>query len=547
MKTVITVIAFMTSTFCCLAQSVEDGVKFLYYEKNKSAKETLQKIVTSNPKDAKAIYWLGQAYLANEDIAGAKALYQKALTDGVNDAWIWVGMGHVELLENGDINSAKQKFEQAITATKGKKGNEDPAILNAIGRANADGNSQQGDPLYGIEKLKRAAQLDPKNLNILINLGICYLKLGTEHGGEAVEAFRNAAAINPQYAAAYYRMGKVYQSQNNKESMDEQFSKAIAADPSFAPVYIAYFLYYGERDVNVAKEYLDKYVSYADKDCKTDYFVADYLFRAGKYQESLNKTKEMENGPCKDFPRINVLYAYDYDRLGDSLQAKSYIEKFFAANPANIEPTDYVFSGKLLAKFPGSEATAARYLEKAIELDTVKANKLEYMNTLAGIYGQDSMYDKQFEVFNKIVGIKGGTPSESDFYKLSKAATDAKNCTLADSITKAYLTAYPDKPQGYSFNIAAAKMCDADTSKGLAVEPIMRYNEFLLKDTANKKKVFVNYYYLLLYYNDHANDVAKAIGILDQMLALYPEPGEEHDFALSTKAQLQKANKKPGQ
>ena len=331
-KTVFTLLALGSAFAFVAAQTVDEGIKFLYYERNKSARETLQKVVAANPKDPIATYWLGQAYLAapDYDVSSAKLLYQEALENGINDPWIWIGMGHVELLERrGDINSAKQRFEQAITATKTKRGVENADILNAVGRANASGNSTQGDPLYGIEKLKKAAQLDIKNPDIDINLGLCYLKLGNDHGGEAVEAFRDAAARNPQYAKAYFRMGRVYQNQNNKESMDEQYGKAISADPAFAPVYLAYFNYYKEKDVNVAKEYLDKYKANADKDCNTDYFVADYLFRAGKYQESLAKAQEMENGECRISERISVLFAYNYDRLGDSLKAKSYIDKFF--------------------------------------------------------------------------------------------------------------------------------------------------------------------------------------------------------------------------
>ena len=55
-------------------------------------------------------------------------------------------MGHVQILENNDVNSAKQKFEQAITATKGKAKKElnNADILNAIGRAMADGSSHTG-------------------------------------------------------------------------------------------------------------------------------------------------------------------------------------------------------------------------------------------------------------------------------------------------------------------------------------------------------------------------------------------------------------------
>ena len=187
-KTVFMILALAGITASVVAQTVEDGIKFLYYEKNKSAKETLQKVVDKKPKDALAIYWLGQAFIADKDVKGAKALYEKALADGVNDPYIWIGSAQVQLLEGGDINSAKQKFEQAITATKGKRGAENADILNAIGRANATGGSKIGDPNYAIEVLKRAQQIDKKNPDIDINLGINYLKLGSEKGGDAVEA-----------------------------------------------------------------------------------------------------------------------------------------------------------------------------------------------------------------------------------------------------------------------------------------------------------------------------------------------------------------------
>ena len=546
-KTTLTILAVAMATSFALAQTVEEGIKFLYYERVKSAKQTLEKVVASKPKDAYSIYWLGQAYLADKDVAAAKALYQKALTDGVNDPWIWIGSGHVELLENGDINSAKQKFEQAITATKGKKGIENADILNAIGRANADGSSTQGDPAYGIEKLKRAQEINKTNPDISIQLGICYLKQGTDKGGEAVEAFRDALTRNPQYAEAYYRTGRIYQSQNNLEFMNEWFGKAIVADPAYAPVYLAYFNYYKDRDVNAAKEYLDKYVANADKDCVVDYFVADYLYRAGKNQESIAKAKEMENGACKDYIRINVLYAYNYDKMGDSLTAKNYIDKFFAANPPTdkIESTDYVLDAKILAKFPGSEGTAAGALQKAIDMDTVIAHKIDYMNQMAAMYNKAKMYNEQLAVAVKLFSMKP-KPSGRDYYDITKAAMDAKNCVLADSLSKLYIAAYPDLPQGYTFSVSANKMCDADTTKGLAVEPVKNYINFLKKDVEkNRKTIYNNYYFLLVYYAQYAKDLQKGIDICDSMIALYPDPvTEENKFPTGTKETLQKALQK---
>ena len=208
--------------------------------------------------------------------------------------------------------------------------------------------------------------------------------------------------------------------------MNEWYDKAIAADATFAPVYLQYFQYYSETDVSAAKEYLDKYVANADKDCTTDFFVGDYLFRAGKYQESLQKAKEMEAGACKDFPRLNVLYAYDYDRLGDSVQAKSYMQKYFAAVSAEaIQPADYAFGGTVLAKFPEETDTAMKYLTMAVEKDTIKENQKEYMVTASKIAAQSGNYGMILSILRTSEKINGGKLSETGYFNLSKNIVDA--------------------------------------------------------------------------------------------------------------------------
>src|SRR6478609_3863708 len=131
-------------------------------------------------------------------------------------------------------------------------------------------------------------------------------------------------------------MAKIYQSQNNKDLFEQHFNNAIAADPNFPPVYIAYYNYYSTRDVNRAKEYLDKYIATADKDPNLDLLLADYLFRSAKYSESLAKTKELEAAVgSKELPKLDLLFALNYDRSGDSVQAKASLEKYFANSPVD--------------------------------------------------------------------------------------------------------------------------------------------------------------------------------------------------------------------
>ncbi len=554
-KAVVLLFAVVLAVNVSTAQTIADGIKLLNYGKNKSAADGLKKIYDANSKDPQNIYWYGQALLAQDDVKGAKALYQKALQEGVNDPFVLVGMGHVELLEGGDLNSAKQKFEQAITMsteTKGKNKNKPNAsVLNAIGRANADGGSKIGDPVYAIDKLKQAAALDLTNPDIYINIGVNYLKLGGENGGEAVKAYQEALTRDPKNARAMYSIGKIYQSQNNPDVFNQHYTSAITADPTFAPVYYSLYNYYSNRDVNKAKENLEKYVQYADKECATDYLYADYLFRAGKYQESLEKAKAMETGECKTYYQTPLLFVYNYDRLGDSIQAKSYVEKYFASVPKNkIVADNYDIAVRVLSKIAGSEQTAIDYLKLAIAGDTSVNNKSVYMNQIADLYGKLKNSTEQINWLQQSIQLKGGSMTEADYYKISDNLLKAKDYAGAMAFSQKYMQAFPTKPQPYYFNVRAAKALDTTSNPGIAVEALNQQNDYLAKDSIvanvekNKKLIFNNYYYLLKYYNDVAKDVPKAIEITDKMLALYPNVGgEENTFATQTKDALIKSTK----
>ena len=582
MKKIVTLMFAAFTAAQALVAQVPEGIKYLSYDRNKSAKEAFQKAYSANPKDAQTIYWLGQAILATDgttpatpqQLQEAKALYQKGLQEVGSDPWLLVGMGYVELLEGGDINSAKQKFEQAITAstaTSGKtKGKPNPAILNAIGRANAMLPSGKGDNMYAIDKLKLAATLDPTSADIYNNMGINYLKMGGENGGEAVKAFQEALTRDPKNAFAYYRIGKIYQSQNNKDLFEQNFNSAIGADPTFPQVYNAMFDYYASRDVNKAKEYLDKYIANADKSPENDVYLAEYLFRAQKNAESLAKLKEVEAqvGGTNNLPALNLLYAYNYDRLGDSVQAKANLEKYFANPLSKIKPEDYDLAVKVFSKFPGSETTAVGYLEKAIANDTSKVNKMAYMGQAAQLYGKAKMYPQQLEWLQKQAALKGGVMSEVDFYQVTNAAYQSKNFQQGVELAKAYMKAYPDKPQPYSFYRRSAIGLDPDTTSGAGVAYIQYLDSVYMgmDKEKYKKDIFLDEYYVMQYYlkkmsslnkspdfkvktdgtktqavEDYLAAAQKVVEVTDLMLKLYPDPADDNNkFAQNTKTDIQK-------
>ncbi len=546
-KTILSVACIVLAAAFTKAQSVDDGIKFLYYGKDKSAKDALQQAVTKNPKDGRAVYWLGQALIADQDIAGAKTVYQNALTNGVNTpdvngAYVLVGMGEIDLIQNSDVNAAKQKFEQAITQSKGKKGQDNADILNAIGRANAYGGAKIGDPAYAVDVLKRAAQIDPKNPDIDINLGINYLKMGSERGGDAVTAFQDAITRDPKYAGAYARIGNVYKSQDNKEAMEEYYNKAVTADATFAPVYYYWFDYYQNRDINAAQQYLNNYVKYADQDCNTDFFKADYLFRAGKYQESKAAADAMAAGSCSTYPKLNILYAYNYDRLGDSANAKSALDKYFASQTAgtDIDPNYYVLASKVYSKFPGLEDTAVSYLIKAMDADTVQKNKIKYIDSIAAVYKRANKPAERFAYIKRGFAMTTGDPSSRAFFDLTDAAVAAKD-PYADSAIMMYKAKYPDQVYPYTFAVKYAQATDTTGAK--AVGPINDYIGFLSKDTAKNAQT-IGYYYALQggYYANTAKNLDSAVYSFRQAVKYDPNQTQYQQYLAILEKALQKQN-----
>ena len=61
--TITVLVAALLGTADIKAQSIQEGINHLYAERNKSAKETFDKLVATNPNNLEAVYWLGQTYI----------------------------------------------------------------------------------------------------------------------------------------------------------------------------------------------------------------------------------------------------------------------------------------------------------------------------------------------------------------------------------------------------------------------------------------------------------------------------------------------------
>lgn len=512
------------------AQTVEQGKKFLYYQRYKSASDVFDKILAGNPNNIDAIYWKGQTLLAEHDSTAAGDLYSKALQTNGNAPMLLAGMGGVEL-RMGKAQDAKQRFETAISLTKGK----DINVLNAVADNNIDARS--GDAQYAIEKLTQATQV--KNFNVAetyLLMGDAYRKL--IDGGNAVQSYQKALTLDPKLAEAKYKIGKIYETQKNVEFYLPAYQDAIQMDPNYAPAYYALFNHYFEHgDATKATEQLNKYRGVSDPSTETDYAVASLLFVDKKYDEAIAASKSaIQAQGDKVYPKYYLLLGYSYDAKKDSVAAKDNLNTYFQKQkPDALVAADYEFRGKILTHFHEDSVAAIEAYTKAISLDTAKREKLRIIKEAS----DDAKTMGAKGAYAYWLGVGYGyndSPSETDIYNWGFANYSAGNYQASDSIfCGIYESKYPNSFFGYLWcKNSALALDDSLWSKGLPVEAYQKLGAIArsLDSTAKvanspdsikyKRYVVESYSQLAGFYNNVKKDKETAIYYLDQWIAVDP-------------------------
>jgi len=505
-----------------LAQSVDQGKKFLYYERYRSAKEQLEKTIAANPNNLDAVYWLGQVLLEEKNPeknqATAKDLYQKALTTNGSAPLILVGMGQIALLE-GNANDAKQRFETAISLTKSK----DIEVFNRVAAANV--NAKTGDANYAIEKLNAATQVKNfKDPNTFLIMGDAYRKL--VDGGGAITSYQKALAVDPKLAAAKYKIGKIYLTQNNQEFYLPAFEEAVQMDPNFAPaIYELYLHYYYHRDIDKASEYFDKFIAVSDAGPGVDYDRISLLYLRNKFPETITASQEKINAlGDKADPRYYKLVAYSYNDQGDSVNAKKWLDTYFTKQkPEGFVPMDYVFRANVLAKFPGNEAEAFKNFDLAIQADTLLANRLKLMTDAAALAKKVGDRADQARFLGMIYRTDPRA-NNSDLYSYGFAFYAAKMYDSSLAVFGMYKQKYPDEVFGYLWSAKSNAMIDTTGEKGAAVPDYEKLIEVAKKTDSVKNKALIieGYMYLAGYSNNVKKDKPAAIQYLQKVLEIDP-------------------------
>ena len=507
------------------AQSLEQGVQQMNYERYESAENTFHQVLQQDPGNGNAWYYLVKDYLAEDDLKTANDTIQSVSENVKNDPWYKVAYGNI-LLEQGKKDEAANYFNDAIKSTKEK----DAGILSAV--ADAQINAEQGDANYAVDLLNKAIKRNKKNPDLYVLLGDAYRKLS--NGSEAFKAYQHAIEVNEKYATAYHKLGEIFLSQKNPEMYLEYFQKAITADPNYAPSLYKLYVYEFNRNPAKAMEYYKDYMAKSDTSIDNEYDLTDLLFTNKKYSEAIQKADAIVKSQGEKVqPRLYKLISYSYAEQKDSAKAFDYMQQYFTkAADSNTVAKDYLLMGDLYATVKHNDSLAFNYFDKAVALEKDSTERVKYFKRFADLAAADKNYSQQAKWLGKYY-YASGSATNIDLFNWGLAHYRAGEYAGADSAFGIYVSKYREQSFGYYWQAKSKALADKDMTQGLAVPAYEKLIEVLEKNPndANYKKWLVEAYaYLAAYQTNTQKNYAEAVSYFEKVLQVDPENADAKKY-----------------
>lgn len=517
MKRIFIIIISLIFSTIIYSQSTQEAKKLIYHERYNSAENMLHTILKAGTSNEEAWYLLTKTYLEQDKVKAIKDSLQKAPQTILNAPLMKAAYGHILMREN-DVANAQQNFQDVLKQTRSKN----VAVLMEIAEAYID--TKDADANYAIELLNKAVKRDKKNPEIYTLMGDAYSKLS--NGSDAYSAYQKALQVDPDYARASYRLGKIFTSQNNPVYL-QYFNDALTADSLYAPALYEIYYHYYFRDITQAMTYLQKYIAASDHDTENDYRLTDMLFLQKDYEAAIRNGQELIKKEGQNVsPRIYKLIANSYKNLNDNENALASMQKYFDRNTDTaFLASDYETMGDIYVALDSTVDSAAHYYAMAAAQNIKESDKFRLYKIIATLYADAKNYDQQALWLQKYYD-GNAAATNVDLFNWGLAHYYAAEYNLADSVFKLYTEKYPDQQYGYYWRAKANVAIDSAMEMGLAIPHYLKVIEIAEQDTTddvNRKRLIESYGYLASYKANHEKDYTGSMEYFEKILSLQPD------------------------
>ncbi len=508
------------------AQTIQDAQREIESENFFKAKQILRKLQADPASDKNAVnYYLGNAYLKDDDADSAKIFYAFASSGESKNPISYVAAGKLALL-NKKKEEAKTNFDRALQTSKFKNAE----VHYQIGEAHLT--SPDKNLSEAIKALEESVRLNPKSASYFLTLGDAYLE--SNDAGKALSKYESARDLDTKSAVAQIKIARVNRNGRIYPDAITALESAIKIDPNLALAYKELGeVYYLSKQYDKVGAMFKKYVELNSEDAAAKNQYITFLYAVKDYENAITEaTKALQTDPNNYvYYRVIASSNLELKRYKDGYEA---IQKFWALPTKNVKPIDYVNSAKL-ASLTGDTAQAISYFTTALSTDSLNCDLLgEYAKALflAKRNGEAAAYyvKKQDNC---------GSLAALDVFNLGRAYYFNKEYANADTFFAQFIARTPSTPDGYLWRGKNAAQLDiALNGEKPQFLALPYYQQFIEKFEAdpvkNKRGLSESYFYYGTYHLQN-NDNANAKVFFNKMLELDPNDTDAQEMLKALK------------
>lgn len=401
------------------AQTLQDAIVKTDNERFDAAAADFRALIAKESNKGENYFYFGENFFKDGNLDSANYFYQKGADINATNPLNYVGLGKV-LLFNGKTQEAQTHFFKA--ATLGANKNTEVMRKTAEAYITAPDNKNVD---AAINLLNAAIKIEPKNPENHILMGDALLEKNPTDGGPAVKSYNKATELNPKSPKGVLRSGKLYQRGRNYQLALDLYKQAEGIDPNYAPAYREKAELYHMAGQNAkAIESYKKYLELNNSDEARERY-ASFLFTNKQYAEAITEIEALQKAGNSNLYLDRIL-AYSYAELGDKTDKEAYtkglasITKFFDKAGSNFKyvASDYKYKGMLLAK-TGKDSLGVLEMEQAIAKDSKLEG--EMVALIAKTWMGSKKYAKAIAAYERKRAGSDNNLSAQDWYEYGRA------------------------------------------------------------------------------------------------------------------------------
>jgi tetratricopeptide (TPR) repeat protein len=514
------------------AQAENDGFAKLNRKEYAEAKKIFSEMLKADPKDAVALYGMGEYYFETGKLDSAKICYDKGLDANSGYPGNYAGLGRLCLPSNPA--QAESYFKDAV-----KRSKKNVSTILAI--AKIYGEQTPKNFVEAKRYLDKAIEIDPNNAQAYFLYGL--IEMAQVNINEGTLQFERAIHFDANNYEAYIQQSDIMVSARNPVQAIEYLNKLISVKPDY---WLAYKMmgkvYYNDKKY---PEAIKNYAIYF-KNVPTDKDVAFYAYSLF-FNKQYDEAKKVINVLIEQNPNDYIplrLFGYISYETKDLANGKGYMDKFFSLVPKDkILADDYSYYGKMLS-VTGNDSLAIENYKLALLKDSTDFqiyDELFKSSFKLKKYEQALGYGEKF--LSKKPNLVAG-----DFFQLGKAYYSVGNSLLtpadslkspvllqadtlkqreyyvaADSLFSKVVKYAPTSYLGNFWRARVNSSIDRETTLGLAKPYYEKCLEILIKDPVKYKKELSEIYAYMGFYYYQKEDTAASLDFWKKLLEIDPE------------------------